>query len=74
MATTLIFLHGEPQGQRSLWTAAIYGVTQSRTQLKRLSSISSTYNLYVYTIYVLNTYNYYAFIMHISSVQLCPTV
>ena len=29
---TPIFLPGEPQGQRRLWTA-VYGVTQSRTQL-----------------------------------------
>ena len=33
---TPVFLPGESQGQRSL-VAAIYGVTQSQTQLKRLS-------------------------------------
>ena len=32
-----VFLPGESQG-RGAWWAAIYGVTQSRTQLKRLSS------------------------------------
>ena len=34
------FLPGESQGQRSL--AAVYGVTQSQTRLKRLSSSSSS--------------------------------
>ena len=39
---TPVFLPGESQGwQRSLW-AAISGVAQSRTQLKRLSSSSSS--------------------------------
>ena len=33
---TPVFLPGESQGQGSLW-AAIYGVAQSRTRLKRLS-------------------------------------
>ena len=37
---TPVFLPGESQGRGSLW-AAVYGVTQSRTQLKRLSSSSS---------------------------------
>ena len=36
---TLVFLPGESQGRWSL-VAAIYGVIQSRTQLKRLSSSS----------------------------------
>ena len=36
---TPVFLPGESQG-RGAWWAAIYGVTQSRTQLKRLSSSS----------------------------------
>ena len=40
---TPVFLSGESQGQRSL-VAAIYGVTQSRTRLKRLSSSSSSWN------------------------------
>ena len=34
---TPVFLPGESQGQGSLW-AAVYGVAQSRTRLKRLSS------------------------------------
>ena len=37
---TPVFLPGESQGQRSL--VAIYGVAQSRTRLKRLSSSSSS--------------------------------
>ena len=38
---TPAFLPGESQGRGSPW-AAIYGVTQSRTRLKRLSSSSSS--------------------------------
>ena len=37
---TPVFLPGESQG-RGAWWAAVYGVTQSRTRLKRLSSSSS---------------------------------
>ena len=37
---TPVFLPGETQGQGSRW-AAVYGVAQSRTQLKKLSSSSS---------------------------------
>ena len=37
---TPVFLPGESQGQQSL-VAAIYGVAQSQTRLKRLSSSSS---------------------------------
>ena len=37
---TLVFLPGESQGQGAWW-AAVYGVTQSQTQLGRLSSSSS---------------------------------
>ena len=37
---TPVFLPGESQGRGSLW-AAVYGVAQSRTRLKRLSSNSS---------------------------------
>ena len=37
---TPVFLPGESQ-DRGAWWAAVYGVTQSRTQLKRLSSSSS---------------------------------
>ena len=38
---TALFLPGESQG-RGAWWAAVYGVAQSRTQLKRLSSSRST--------------------------------
>ena len=38
---TLVFLPGEYQGRGSL-VAAVYGVAQSRTRLKRLSSSSSS--------------------------------
>ena len=37
---TPVFLPGESQG-RGAWWAAVYGVTQSRTRLKRLSSSSN---------------------------------
>ena len=37
---TPVFLPGESQGQGNWW-AAVYGVTQSRTRLKRLSSSSN---------------------------------
>ena len=40
---TTLFLPGESQG-RGAWWAAIYGVSQSRTRLKRLSSSSSSIN------------------------------
>ena len=45
---TPVFLPGESQGRGSLW-AAVYGVTQSRTQLKRLSSSSSSSSRLVIT-------------------------
>ena len=38
---TPVFLPGESQGRRTWW-AAIYGVTQSRIRLKRLSSSRSS--------------------------------
>ena len=38
---TPVFLPGESQG-RGAWWAAVFGVAQSRTRLKRLSSSSST--------------------------------
>ena len=41
MATTAVFLPGESQGREAWWTA-IYGVTQSQTRLKQLSSSSSS--------------------------------
>ena len=39
---TPVFLPGESQGWGAWW-AAVYGVTQSQTRLKRLSSSSSSY-------------------------------
>ena len=39
-----VFLPGESHGQRTWW-AAIYGVAQSQTQLKRLSSSSSSISI-----------------------------
>ena len=46
---TPVFLPGESR-DRGAWWAAVYGVSQSRTQLTRLSSSSSSilYKLYVY--------------------------
>ena len=44
---TPVFLPGESQG-RGAWWAAIYGVAQSRTRLKQLSSSSSRYLLTSY--------------------------
>ena len=41
---TPVFLPGESQG-REAWWAAVYGVAQSRTRLKRLSSSSSSSSL-----------------------------
>ena len=41
---TPVFLPGESQGWRAWW-AAVYGVAQSRTQLKWLSSSSSTLHM-----------------------------
>ena len=41
---TPVFLPGESQGLGGAWWAAVYGVTQSRTWLKRLSSSSRLNN------------------------------
>ena len=41
MATRSMFLPGESQG-RGAWWAAVYGVAQGQTRLKRLSSCSSS--------------------------------
>ena len=43
MHNTPVFQPGESQG-RGVWWAAVYGVSQSRTRLKRLSSSSSSSN------------------------------
>ena len=53
---TPVFLPGESQGQRNL-VAAIYGVTQSRTRLKRLSN-SNNSNIYIYIYTYTYTYTY----------------
>ena len=45
---TPVFLPGESQGWGAWW-AAVYGVTQSRTRLKRLSSSSSSNSSFRYT-------------------------
>ena len=42
---TPVFLPGESQGQRSWW-AAVYGVAQSQTRLKWLSSSSNSINVF----------------------------
>ena len=54
---TPVFLPGESQGQRSQW-AAVYGVAQSRTRLKRLSSSSSSsqWSKYFYWIFLNNKF------------------
>ena len=39
---TPVFLPGESQGRGGAWWAAVYGVAQSQTRLKQLSSSSST--------------------------------
>ena len=36
--STAVFLSGESHGDGGAWWAAVYGVSQSRTRLKRLSS------------------------------------
>jgi len=51
---TPVFLPGESQG-RGAWWAAVYGVTQSRTWLKRLSSLAAAaFNLCEKIICLLN--------------------
>ena len=44
MATHSSVLAWRIPGDGGAWWAAIYGVAQSRTQLKRLSSISSSWD------------------------------
>ena len=48
---TPVFLPGESQG-RGAWWAAVYGVAQSQTWLKRLSSSNSSSRLLYQTSYV----------------------
>ena len=45
---TPVFLSGESQGRVARW-AAVYGVTQSRTRLKLLSSSSSRYLIILFS-------------------------
>ena len=54
---TPVFLPGESQGLGRDWWATVYGVTQSRTRLKRLSSSSSS-----------NTFSSSCFIFQFNSV------
>ena len=49
---TPVFLPGESQG-RGAWWAAVFGVAQSRTRLKRLSSSSIDCFPWLYTIHLL---------------------
>ena len=51
-----MLLPGESQG-REAWWAAIYGVAQSRTRLKRLSSSSSSKMLFSFTKVTLSMYH-----------------
>ena len=53
--STPVFLPGEFQG-RGAWWATVYGVTQSRTWLKRLSSSSSIFSQIIFTSPVLALY------------------
>ena len=46
---TPVFLPGESQG-RGAWWASVYGIVQSQTQLKRLSSSSSSKPIYAFSI------------------------
>ena len=43
---TPVFLPGESQEEGGAWWAAVYGVAQSRTRLKRFSSSSSSMQIY----------------------------
>ena len=51
---TPVFLPGESPGRGSWW-AAVYGVSQSQTRLKQLSSSSSEH----IEIYILHTHHFY---------------
>ena len=58
---TPVFLPGESQGRRSWW-AAVYGVAQSRTLLKRLSS-SRQCNVFNATSQVTNAWTFFFFLI-----------
>ena len=49
---TPVFLPGESQG-RGAWCTALYGVAQSRTRLKRLSSSSSSKSIFWFSLFFL---------------------
>ena len=52
---TPVFLPGESR-ERGAWWAAVYGVTQSRTRLKRLSSSSSSMQLGIWHVLFISPY------------------
>ena len=70
---TPVFLPGASQG-RGAWWAAVYGVAQSRTRLKRLSSSRCVYTYtYVYIILLYKyTVEYYSAIK-IMNTAICTT-
>ena len=47
---TRVFLPGESQGTGGAWWAAVYGVAQNRTRLKRLSSGSSSIRFVIFSL------------------------
>ena len=55
------------------WWAAIYGVAQSRTQLKRLSSSSSSTGVYAATIFIIHHYLAKVYAIAKSSVKTSPS-
>ena len=69
---TSVFLPGESR-DRGAWWAAVYGVAQSRTGLKRLSSSSSDIqlNFCTYTVQIISHINVYLVQF---STQSCPTL
>ena len=54
--------------ERGAWWAAVCGVAQSQTRLKRLSSSSSSM-----TMMITENYSLLLLLSHFSSVQLCAT-
>ena len=60
---TPVFLPGESQGRGARW-AAVYGVAQNRTRLKRLSSSSSSSNPSMKSIHILLPYPILLFVMN----------
>ena len=64
---TPVFLPGESQGLVGAWWAAVYGVSQSWTRLKWLSSSSSkgVYKMHSYLVYVWNACVLYCLVKYI---------